>query len=163
MQNNSTFHSTKFVLILVIVCSWFICELEAIAGDMPKCVPNKSEFPGADINTQTINWSFKRDAGEGGENYGGDYWVTDPDNNVLVQWEASENSCISCTGGRDVRMIAKDKGAIRYPAGVHTGVRIDTGKGISGPGGSYTGVITMSYVPYTKWKQVFVEKYLECK
>lgn len=45
---------------------------------------------------------------------------------------------------------------------VHIGTRIDTGRNPFGAGGSYTGTITMSYVPYAKWIEVFFEKYAQC-
>ena len=48
-----------------------------------------------------------------------------------------------------------------YPAGVHVGVRMDTGGDPTGPAGSYQGTLTMRYVPYEQWNSVFFAKYLD--
>jgi len=50
-----------------------------------------------------------------------------------------------------------------YPAGVHVGVRMDTGGDPTGPAGSYQGTLTMRYVPYEQWNSVFFAKYLDCE
>lgn len=152
----------KYVFISSTVCAWVLFALGAIAGELPVCSPKKSDFLGEDINTYSVGWDLNRSPGRGGENYGADYWVPDPSANVIVEWDASETSCINCKGERDVRITQQQKGIISYPVGVHVGTRIDTGRNPIGAGGSYTGRITMSYVSYEKWKDVFLRKYLEC-
>ena len=131
----------------------------ASAEGPPPGNPVKADFSGADIKTKTVNWEVRRAPGKGGENYGLDYFVDD--DYVLVEWSAAEGSCISCKGGRDVRVAFKEKGAIKFPAGVHVGTRIDTGGNPVGSGGSYTGTITFSFVPYKLWRKVLIEKYTE--
>ena len=152
----------KYIFISTTIFSWLIFALGAIAQELPKCSPKKSDFVGEDIKTYSVDWGFNRNPGRGGENYGADCWVPDPDANAVVEWEARERSCISCKGGRDVRIVEQLMGRISYPVGVHVGTRIDTGRNRFGGGGSYTGTITMSYVPYAKWQEVFFEKYARC-
>ena len=135
----------------------------AIAQDMPRCSPKKAEFAEEFIRTKVVDWSYRRDPGQGGEEYGGDYWIPDPERNVIVEWDAKESSCISCGSVRNVGILERKKGRMSYPAGVHVGVSIDTGGNPTGPAGSYQGTITMSYVPYAQWNSVFFAKYLDCE
>ncbi len=152
----------KYIFISTTIFSWLIFTLGAIAQELPKCSPTKSDFFAGDITTYSVDWGYDRGQGQGGQNYGDDYWVPDPAINALVEAEARERSCISCESGRDVRIVEQQLGRISYPAGVHVGTRIDTGSNPFGSGGSYTGTITMSYVPLEKWKDVFIQKYVGC-
>jgi hypothetical protein len=70
---------------------------------------------------------------------------------------------MSCGSVRNVWIIERKKGRMSYPAGVHVGVRMDTGGDPTGPAGSYQGTLTMSYVPYEQWNSVFFAKYLDCE
>jgi len=135
----------------------------AIAQDMPRCSPKKAEFAEEFIRTKAVDWSYRRDPGQGGEEYGGDYWIPDPERNVIVEWDAKESSCMSCGSVRNVWIIERKKGRMSYPAGVHVGVRMDTGGDPTGPAGSYQGTLTMRYVPYEQWNSVFFAKYLDCE
>jgi hypothetical protein len=99
----------------------------AIAQDMPRCSPKKAEFAEEYIRTKTVDWSYRRAPGQGGEEYGGDYGIPDPERNVMVEWDAKESSCMRCGSVRNVWIVEKKKGRISYPAGVHVGVSIDTG------------------------------------
>jgi hypothetical protein len=135
----------------------------AIAQDMPRCSPKKAEFAEEFIRTKTVDWSYRRDPGQGAEEYGGDYWIPDPERNVIVEWDAKESSCMRCGSVRNVWIIERKKGRMSYPAGVHVGVRMDTGGDPTGPAGSYQGTLTMRYVPYEQWNSVFFAKYLDCE
>jgi len=135
----------------------------AIAQDMPRCSPKKAEFAAEYIRTKAVDWSYSRDPGQGEDEYGGDYWVPDPERNVIVEWDAKESSCLRCGSVRNVGILERKKGRMSYPAGVHVGVSIDTGGNPTGPAGSSQGTITMSYVPYAQWNSVFFAKYLDCE
>jgi hypothetical protein len=148
---------------LVVIVTVLACASGAIAQDMPRCSPKTADFSAEHIRTKSVDWGYRRDPGKGGENYGDDYWVPDPERNVIVEWDAKESSCMSCDNARDVWIVERKKGRISYPAGVHVGVRIDTGGDPTGPGGSYQGTLTMSYVPYAQWNSVFFAKYLDCE
>jgi hypothetical protein len=150
----------KYIVMIVTVLAF---ASGAIAQDMPRCSPKKADFSEEHIRTKSLDWDYRRDPGKGGENYGDDYWVPDPERNVIVEWDAKESSCMSCGSVRDVWIVERKKGRISYPAGVHVGVRIDTGGNPTGPGGSYQGILMMSYVPYGQWKNVFFSKYLDCE
>ena len=128
---------------LVVLCTGLAFASGALAQDMPRCSPKKAEFAAEYIRTHSVDWSYRREPGQGGEDYGGDYWVPDPERNVIVEWDAKETRCLSCSSGRDVRIVERKKGRIAYPAGVHVGVRLDTGEHPTGPGGAYQGTITM--------------------
>ena len=68
----------KYIFISTTIFSWLIFALGAIAQELPKCSPKKSDFVGEDIKTYSVDWGFNRNPGRGGENYGADYWVPDP-------------------------------------------------------------------------------------
>jgi len=38
----------------------------AIAQDMPRCSPKKAEFAAEYIRTKAVDWSYRRDPGQGG-------------------------------------------------------------------------------------------------
>src|SRR5260370_9695031 len=90
----------------------------AIAQDMPRCSPKKAEFSEEYIRTKSVDWSYRRDPGKGGEDYGDDYWVPDPERNVIVEWDAKERSCMSGGSVRNVWIVERKKGRISYTYGI---------------------------------------------
>lgn len=153
----------KYVFISSTVCAWVIFALGAIAGELPVCAPKKSDFVGEDIKTYTVGWDINRSPGLGGANQAGNYFLPDPDGTAIVEWEAIQTSCINCVGEpSSPEILSQTIGILSHPAGVRVGTRLDTGGNPFGAGGSYTGIITMSYVSYEKWKDVFIAKYLGC-
>ena len=73
-----------------VMCTVLAVASGAIAQDMPRCSPKKAEFAEEYIRTKTVDWSYRRAPGQSGEEYGGDYWIPDPERNGIVEWDAKE-------------------------------------------------------------------------
>jgi hypothetical protein len=150
----------QYIVVLVTILT---CASGAIAQDMPRCSPKTADFSAEHLRTKSVDWEYRRAPGKGGAQYGDEYWVPDPERNVLVAWDAQESRCSRCDTAREVWIVERKKGRISYPAGVHVGVSMDTGGEPTGPGGAYQGTLTMQYVSYAQWHHVFVSTYLECE
>ncbi|MFI3221054.1 MAG: hypothetical protein QX189_18355 [Methylococcales bacterium] len=138
----------------------FSATTSAAMGDMGLCHPTKNDFTGSQIETTPNRWEMKRSPNTGGANAGHDMLV--PDDRVVVQWEVNQTSCNErCTGPVQI-LHFQDRGPIRIPDGVTAGVRWKKDLSLTGPGGIYSGNVTMLHVSFSDWKKVFVDKYFDC-
>lgn len=139
----------------------FSATTNAAIGDMGSCHPVKNDFNGPQIEASPPGrWEMTRPRNTGGTNEG--YDILAPLNRVVVQWEVNVSSCNErCTG--PVQMLHfQDRGPLHIPDGVRVGVRWKEDLNLAGPGGIYSGNVTMLTVSFADWKRVFVDKYFEC-
>lgn len=138
----------------------FSATTSAAMGDMGSCHPTKNDFDGAQIETTPGRWEMKRSPNTGGANKGEDILV--PDDRVVVQWEFNQTACNERCTGPVQQLHFQDRGPLRIPDGVRVGVRWKEDLNPAGPGGIYSGNVTMLHVPFKAWKKVFVDKYFDC-
>ena len=114
----------------------------------PEGFPKASDFPPGKVGQSTISWSFDREPGSGGHDFGDDHLASA--DQIVVGFSFNIISDIHTKGHGDLHMILRPQGVLQLPSGVHVGHRLEPGS-IVGAGAHFKGEATLQTVSLQDW------------
>ena len=114
----------------------------------PPGFPKASDFPPDKVVENTISWSFDREPGSGGQDFGEDHFA--PADSIVVGFSFNIISDINTKGHGDLRLILVPQGVLQLPRGLHVGHRLEP-DGFGGAGAHFHGTAIMQAVSLQDW------------
>jgi hypothetical protein len=127
---------------------------------MPKCLPVKSDFAGADLQTLPGH-EFKCRIPAG--HHSGrqeDNWEVPDENSVIVEWDYEVTGQLHDSNQQN-NIVMIPRGGLSLPRGTHISAQLDPAfPNPSGDPAYYDGIVTVTVVPLARWIEVYTAKYL---